>query len=220
MLEDPNLIIQRITVSILPLLFAITLHEVAHGWAARRLGDNTAYMMGRITLNPIKHIDPIGTVLLPLLTLILTPFVFGWAKPVPVNWRYLKNPRRDMALVAVAGPAANLLMAILWAIVAKLAWFMAVSFNMPSLEFFFLMGQAGIIINCVLCVLNLLPILPLDGGRILYSLMPPRLAHQYGELEPYGLIILIVLLATGILGLILGPIVGFLYHLIAFMVSG
>lgn len=196
-------LIQKIVVWALPVVFAITLHEVAHGWAAKYLGDRTAEMMGRLTLNPIRHVDPIGTVALPLLMLAVSPFVFGWAKPVPVTWENLRNPRRDMALVAVAGPAANLVMAVFWVLVIKLA----ILFPMAVSEFFILMGFAGIVINLVLMILNLLPIPPLDGSRLVSSVLPGPWAYGYSRLEPYGIIILLVLLVTGLLGKILGPIV-------------
>lgn len=196
-------LIQKIVVWALPVVFAITLHEVAHGWAAKYLGDRTAEMMGRLTLNPIRHVDPIGTVALPLLMLAVSPFVFGWAKPVPVTWENLRNPRRDMALVAVAGPAANLVMAVFWVLVIKLA----ILFPMAVSEFFILMGFAGIVINLVLMILNLLPIPPLDGSRLVSSVLPGPWAYNYSRLEPYGIIILLGLLVTGLLGKILGPIV-------------
>ncbi len=148
--------LQLVIIWVVPVLFAITVHEAAHGWAAFKLGDDTAQSLGRITLNPIKHIDPIGTVILPTLMLMLTNFVFGWAKPVPVNFRRLRNPRRDMAFVALAGPASNLLMAIFWAIIVQIGWLTYESF--PITIFFVYMGSAGIFINTILMVLNLLPI--------------------------------------------------------------
>lgn len=210
--------LQKVTVWILPVLFAITVHEVAHGWAASRLGDNTAKNLGRITLNPIHHIDIIGTVILPVVLLVLGGFILGWAKPVPVNFQQLKRPRRDMALVALAGPAANLLMAILWAIVARIGWVASGSFA-PAI-FLVYVGDAGIFINCILMVLNLLPILPLDGGRILHSLLPPALATSFGRLEPYGLLILIILLVTNLLNYLLFPPIRFLYGGLSALVNG
>ena len=195
-------LIQKIAVAALPLLFAITVHEVAHGWMARRLGDSTAFMLGRLTLNPIKHIDPIGTILVPLALLLMGGFIFGWAKPVPVTWQNLRNPKRDMALVALAGPAANLLMALMWAVVAKIGFSLGSSFPMPA-QMLVLMGLFGVTINVLLMVLNLLPILPLDGGRIVDSMLPGPLSYQFSRLEPYGFIILIALLATGLLSTIL-----------------
>jgi Zn-dependent protease len=198
---------QKIAVLALPILFAITVHEAAHGWMAKRLGDRTAEMLGRVSLNPLKHIDPIGTILVPLLVFLMSGFVFGWAKPVPVNYRNLHNPRRDSALVALAGPGANLLMALLWAMAILLGVALLQTtqwFAVPLI----LMGVAGVLFNTVLMALNLLPILPLDGGRVLNSLLPPRMAVTYSKLEAYGLIIVIVLLATGLLGYVLWPLVG------------
>lgn len=195
-------LMQRIAIWALPVLFAITVHEVAHGWMARRLGDPTAMMLGRLTLNPIKHIDPVGTILVPGLLLLFGGFVFGWAKPVPVTWENLKHPKRDMALVAVAGPLANLLMAFLWATVAKVGFLLGDSFAWAALPMMY-MGGAGVAINIVLMVLNLLPVPPLDGGRVLAGVLPGPMAWQLGRLEPYGFLILLVLLATGLLGSIL-----------------
>ena len=197
-------IIQKIAVWALPLLFAITVHEVAHGWMARRLGDSTAYMLGRLTLNPIKHIDPVGTILVPGILLVMGGFIFGWAKPVPVNWRNLRNPNRDMMLVAAAGPISNLVMALGWGIVLKIG--LGLTGGMPTLGMpLVYMGGAGIFINLILMVLNLLPIPPLDGSKILSGLLPPRLAFQYNRLEGVGFFILLALLATGALSSILGP---------------
>ncbi len=206
-------LLQTIAVSILPLLFAITVHEVAHGWVANKLGDPTAKMMGRLTLNPIKHIDPVGTILVPGVLLVLGGFIFGWAKPVPVTFQNLKNPRRDSALVALAGPISNFLMAIMWAMIAKFA--MLLGNDMAWLTTpLILMGMVGVIFNLVLMVLNLLPILPLDGGRVVESLLPGPLSYKYSRLEPYGLVILIVLLVSGLLSQILSIPLMFLERLI------
>ena len=201
---DDLTLIQRVVVWALPVLFAITVHEVAHGWVARQLGDPTAMMLGRLTLNPLKHIDPIGTVVVPLALLMLGGFIFGWAKPVPVTWENLKQPKRDMALVAIAGPLANLLMAVLWALIMKLGFMLGTGFPAMAWPLIY-MGEAGIAINVVLMLLNLLPIPPLDGGRVLAGLLPGPWAWQLSRLEPYGLMILVLLLATGMLGKILGP---------------
>lgn len=197
-------LIQQIAVYALPVIFAITLHEAAHGYAAKHFGDTTAYMLGRISVNPLRHIDPIGTVLVPLATLALGGILFGWAKPVPVNFSHLRRPKRDMLWVAAAGPAANLGMALFWALVMKIG----LSLPESSLALpMALMGKAGITINAVLMVLNLLPLLPLDGGRIAVSLLPSPLAYSYARLEPYGMIILVVLLFSGALNIILWPLI-------------
>lgn len=202
-------VMQLIAVYAIPVIFAITLHEAAHGYVAFRLGDPTAKLLGRVTANPLKHIDPIGTIVVPGLILLASKAVggvalFGWAKPVPINAVNLGKPRRDMGIVAAAGPAANILMAIGWALTIK---FMALS--SLSSEFFIRMALAGMSVNLVLAVLNLMPIPPLDGGRILVSLLPPRPAEMIARLEPYGLVILLLLLATGVLGQVIMPLVYF-----------
>jgi Zn-dependent protease len=198
-------VIQTITVYAIPVLFAITLHEAAHGYVARLFGDNTAYVAGRITLNPVKHIDPVGTIVVPLVILLLTKgMLFGWAKPVPVDVGSLRRPKQDMVWVAAAGPGANLLMAILWAI------FLTAQQALGMTEQFFMaMAIAGIQVNLLLMALNLLPVPPLDGGRILAGLLPNRLSYQFARLEPYGLIIVIALLATGTLGFFVTPLLHF-----------
>ncbi len=211
-------LIQKIAVWALPILFAITVHEVAHGWVANKLGDPTAKMSGRLTLNPIKHIDPLGTIAIPLILMWLGGFIFGWAKPVPVNWQNLKRPRRDIALVAIAGPGANLVMTFIWAGVLKLGLVLhPAGYNFAALLVY--MGQAGVLINIVLMVLNLLPIPPLDGSRVLSSFVSPRAARVLAELEIYGFLILVLLLATGILGKIIGPPIFGLYRLIIQLVA-
>lgn len=200
-------IIQKLAIFVLPMVFAITVHEAAHGWVAKHLGDKTADMLGRVTLNPLKHIDPVGTILVPLGLYLMTGFMFGWAKPVPVNWRNLRQPKRDMGIVALAGPAANLLMALIWALAVYIGAIFMERFDWIALPLL-LMGVAGVLINSVLMALNLLPILPLDGGRILYSLLPHKQAQVYSRLESYGLIVVVLLLVTGLLGVILWPVVG------------
>lgn len=199
-------VIQTIAVYAIPLIFAITLHEAAHGYVARMFGDSTAEQAGRITLNPIKHIDPVGTLLVPALILLTSKLLggggllFGWAKPVPVDFGRLRRPKRDMLWVAAAGPAMNLLMAIIWAISLR---FM-VGGDMQE-DFFLSMAVAGVQVNLMLMALNLLPIPPLDGGRIVFSLLPNQWAWKYSKLEPYGLVILLVLLATGVLAFLVSP---------------
>ncbi len=199
-------LIQKLAIFILPLVFAITVHEAAHGWMAKRLGDRTAEMLGRVTLNPLKHIDPVGTILVPLGLYLMTGFMFGWAKPVPVNWRNLNHPKRDMGYVALAGPAANLLMALIWAVVIYLGVLGVRSFAWVAEPLVF-MGVAGVLINSVLMALNLLPILPLDGGRVLYSLLPAKQAQVYSRMESFGLIVVVLLMVTGLLGAILWPVI-------------
>jgi Zn-dependent protease len=196
----------KILLSIIPILFAVTLHEVAHGWVAKQLGDRTAEMMGRLTVNPVKHIDPVGTVVVPFVLYIFSGFIFGWAKPVPVNWNQLRNPKRDMALVALAGPAANLIMVLFWLVIAKLG-IIFVNNTESVAHLFIFMAWVGVIINSLLMILNLFPIPPLDGSRVVFSILPARLASRYAMIEPYGLVILLVLFATGVLGDMLEPII-------------
>jgi len=184
-------------------LLAITVHEVSHGWIARKLGDNTAFMLGRLTLNPLKHVDPMGTIVIPgLLLLMQAGFIFGYAKPVPINWKNLRQPKRDMALVAVAGPVSNLFMAIGWALLIRLGLLLGET-GMALV----LMGVAGITINIILMVLNLLPLPPLDGGRVMTGLLPGPWAYKFSRIEPYGFFILIALLVTGVLGMVLWPVI-------------
>lgn len=213
-------LIQTLAIWALPVIFAITLHEAAHGYVARYFGDSTAWKLGRVSLNPLRHIDPVGTIIVPGLILATSSLLagggilFGWAKPVPVNFGRLGNPKRDMLWVAAAGPGANLIMALGWACLLKLATLMPDSiFAIPMAE----MGKAGIRINAALMLLNLLPIPPLDGGRIAVSLLPDRAAWRFARLEPYGFVILLMLLFTGILDGILGPLIYGFIHLILFV---
>jgi Zn-dependent protease len=203
---DVNHALQTFAIYALPVLFAITLHEAAHGYVARHFGDMTAHAQGRISLNPLRHIDLIGTLLVPLAILFASGgnFLFGWAKPVPVNYSALKKPRQHMAWVAAAGPGANLAMALAWAVLLKVAVLLPAS--QPA-EFLELMSQAGILVNLIFMFLNLLPIPPLDGGRILTSLLPSRAAWRFAKIEPWGLPILLVLLVTNVLSGMLGPLV-------------
>ena len=206
--------VQQIAAWVMPVLLAITVHETAHGWVARRFGDKTAQMLGRLTLNPIKHIDLVGTILVPAVMLLLPGgFVFGWAKPVPVDWRNFKHPKQDMAWVAVAGPASNLLMALAWALAARVALGMSTD-NWIALPLLF-MGVAGIFINTILMVLNLLPLPPLDGGRVVTGLLPAPYAYQFARIEPYGFFILVALLVTGVLGIVMWPVVQLFLQLMA-----
>ena len=199
--DSLNEIIQTIAIWALPVIFAITVHEVAHGWMAKKYGDNTAYAQGRLTLNPIHHIDWLGTIILPVLLLVSgTGMIFGWAKPVPVNGRYFKNPRKDMAMVALAGPVSNLLMALGWALCARFAFLINIESITIPLS---LMGKAGISINLVLAVINLIPIPPLDGSRIITAILSNNMAYKYNQIEPYGFYILIALMYFGILGIII-----------------
>jgi Zn-dependent protease len=201
-------LIQTIAVAALPVIFAITLHEAAHGYAARHFGDLTAWQQGRISLNPLRHIDLLGTIVIPASILLFSggTFLFGYAKPVPVDFSRLHNPKRDMLWVAAAGPGANLFMAFFWAFMLKMAWLMPGNvFTLPLSE----MSKIGIMVNCVLMVLNLFPLPPLDGGRIAVSLLPHKLAWKFSQLERWGFPILLVLLFTGILGEIMNPLVIF-----------
>ena len=211
-------IIQGVTIWALPVILAITLHEAAHGYVAKYFGDLTAYTQGRISLNPMRHVDLMGTVIVPLVLFTLskltvgTGFLFGWAKPVPVNFGNLRRPKYDMLWVAAAGPGANLFMAFLWALLIKLG------LSLPESELtrpMILMGEAGIEINVILMVLNLLPLPPLDGGRMAASLLPHRMAHHFARIEPYGFMILLLLLFTGMLGTIIGPFIMFTIQIVA-----
>jgi Zn-dependent protease len=204
-------LIQTISIAAIPILFAITLHEAAHGYAARHFGDMTAYQQGRISLNPLRHIDPVGTILLPLLTFLFGGILFGWAKPVPVNFAALRHPKKDMLWVSLAGPAANLFMALCWALLAKMVWSFPDNYFAEPLQEMALMG---IRINVILMALNLLPLPPLDGGRMAISLLPHRQAYQLAKIEPYGIFILIFMALTPILGWILRPLVNIMYYVI------
>ncbi|HEU4351195.1 MAG TPA: site-2 protease family protein [Burkholderiales bacterium] len=204
---DLSQVAQTLAIYALPVLFAITLHEAAHGYVARHFGDMTAHAQGRISVNPARHIDILGTIVVPVVVLFLSGYnlLFGWAKPVPVNYSALRKPRPHMAFVAAAGPAANLAMAVVWAAVLKVAVMLPGGWVSDFLR---QVAQAGILVNVLFMFLNLLPILPLDGGRILASLLPSRAAWQYAKLEPLGLPLLVLLLVTNVLSAVLDPLVG------------
>ena len=214
---DINQFVQTVAIYALPVLFAITLHEAAHGYVARHYGDMTAYAQGRISLNPARHIDLVGTIVVPLAILAFSKFLggagllFGWAKPVPVNYSALRRPRQNMLWVAAAGPGANLAMALGWALLLKVFLIFPENYFSEPMR---LMCKAGMEVNVILMLLNLLPILPLDGGRILASLLPTRIAWGYAKLEPWGFPILLVLLFTSALGVILAPMVNFSYRVL------
>ncbi len=206
--SSPMNVMQTIAIWAIPVLLAITLHEVAHGWVAKQYGDPTAAILGRLSLNPLRHIDPLGTVLVPIILVVLVGFGFGWAKPVPVNFAQLRNPKRDMIWVAAAGPAANVVMALGWALVMKLGFLLLDESQWVAMPLI-LAGQAGIVINLVLCLVNLIPIPPLDGGRILAGLAPMRFLPVLEKVEPLGMLIVFALLALGGLTFILHPLLQF-----------
>ncbi|MBN2887172.1 MAG: site-2 protease family protein [Chromatiaceae bacterium] len=198
--------LQSLALLAVPVLLAITVHEAAHGWVASRLGDPTALRLGRVSFNPLRHVDPVGTLLVPALTYVFGGLLFGWARPVPVNWRNLGHPRRDMALVALAGPGVNLLMALGWGLLLESAPLWAGAGG--GLGGLLLgMAAAGVLINVFLMALNLVPLLPLDGGRVLHALLPLPLARAFARLEPFGLVLLLALLLSGLLGGVLLPLV-------------
>ncbi|MEO7726167.1 MAG: site-2 protease family protein [Burkholderiales bacterium] len=198
-------LIQKIAVFALPVLFAITLHEAAHGYVAKHFGDMTAYAAGRVSLNPLRHIDLVGTIIVPLISLLLTSFMFGWAKPVPVNFGNLHHPKRDMLWVAAAGPLSNLFMALVWALLLSIGARLAP--DNPAAAWMVLVGAAGVFVNVIFFVLNLFPLPPLDGGRIAVSLLPHNLAWKFAKIERFGFMILLVLLFTGVLGKLLSPLI-------------
>jgi len=234
---DVTHLVQTVAIYAIPVLFAITLHEAAHGYVARHFGDMTAHAQGRISLNPLRHIDLVGTVIVPILILTFSKYLFGWAKPVPVNYSALRKPRQHMAWVAAAGPAANLVMAVIWVVLLRVgiglssraeAWTEVANLHgtaglvevvmrhgSGAAEYLIGVSAAGVLVNLVLMLLNLLPIPPLDGGRIAVSLLPHRLAWKFARIEPYGFPILLVLLFTGVLGDLLWPMMAVFRILLA-----
>jgi Zn-dependent protease len=207
-------LIRNLAVYALPVLFAITLHEAAHAYAARYFGDNTAYDAGRMSLNPLKHIDPFGTILIPLALYLTTGFVFGYAKPVPVDFARLKNPKRDMAWVALAGPGANFVMALMWLVFGAMLTIFGVGEVFPHK-----VAQAGVLANLLMFAFNLLPIPPLDGGRVATSLLPNAIAYKYARLEPYGFFIVLGLLYMNLLGFWVGPVMAVARFALALIAS-
>ena len=206
-MADIQSIMHGISIWALPVLLAIVLHEVAHGWVAFKLGDDTAFWMGRLSLNPLKHIDPVGTIIIPLLLVVVSsPFLFGYAKPVPINWRKLRNPKRDMVWVALAGPVTNILLAVVSTFLLWLVAMMPASWIWAA-EPLALMLQASILINLVLCIFNLLPLPPLDGGRVAVGLLPNPYSRYLSAIEPYGFMVIVALLLMGILQSVIGPLV-------------
>jgi Zn-dependent protease len=215
---DIGQILQGIAVGAIPILFAITFHEIAHGWAAKRCGDRTAEKMGRLSLNPLKHVDPVGTVLVPALMYSFSGFLFGWAKPVPVAFHKLNNPKRDMVLVAVAGPAANIGMGFVWGLIQKLILVSGLSASYAGV-WLYSMSEIGILINALLAAINMVPLPPLDGGRVLRGFVNESIGAYLDRIEPFGLIILVVLLVSGALWILVGPMLTFTVDLIKFVVG-
>lgn len=210
--------VQLFAIWFLPIVFAVTVHEAAHGYVAKYLGDNTASMLGRLTLNPLRHIDLIGTIIIPTVLLFLGGIIFGWAKPVPINAQNLRHPRRDLAIVSLAGPLSNVFMAFFWAIIAKVGE-ITLQYNFPGALAINYMGMAGIKMNVIFAILNILPLPPLDGGHVLAWILPKKAAIRLAYIAPFGLFILLFLAAIGFLGAIIGPIAAAGYNLIAMLMG-
>lgn len=215
---DFNQLMQGVAVGAIPILLAITLHEAAHGWAAKQCGDRTAEMLGRLSLNPLRHIDPVGTVLVPLLLWFTGGVLFGWAKPVPVGYNNLRNPKRDMMIVAIAGPGANFVMAIGWALVFKVTLMLGLGDSTTG-EFLMGMARIGLLINVLLAAFNLIPIPPLDGGRVLRGLVSEGVGKYLDRIEPFGLIIIVLLLLSGLLWVAVKPMFALVESLVIFLVG-
>ena len=218
---DFSEIARHIIISAFPVLIAITFHEVSHGFVANRLGDPTARMMGRLTLNPIAHIDPIGTIVMPLMLIVLTngQFVFGYAKPVPINPMNFKNPRKDMAVSAAAGPVTNILLAIASVVILRLAVIplssiLPDSYIQTVLLPLKMILESSVVINVVLAAFNMIPIPPLDGGRVLIGFLPYKQAASYSRIEPFGFIIVMLLILSGVANSIIAPIINFILRLL------
>lgn len=204
-MTDISTKLELIALAAIPVIFAIIFHEIAHGWMASRLGDNTARDLGRLSPNPLKHIDPVGTILVPVVMVLLLGFAFGWAKPVPINWKNLQNPRRDMVKIAVAGPTANLAMALFWGLCMKIATLMPDSLQSVS-HIVLEMAYIGVIINTILMVFNMIPIPPLDGGRVAVGLLPAAIANPLARVEPFGILIIVILLMSKVIVPVIKPI--------------
>lgn len=210
-----NDLIQTFAVFALPIIFAITLHEAAHAYAAKYFGDSTAFNLGRMSLNPLKHIDPVGTLLIPIVLFFAqSPFLFGYAKPVPIDFGKLRNPKRDMAWVALAGPGANFVMALMWLLFS----FAMVAFQVSE-PYFLKMARAGVETNLVIFAFNLFPIPPLDGGRVMASILPDRQAYQFGRLEPYGFFIVLALAYLQVLSFWMTPVIGITQRALQLLLS-